>query len=251
MNRRELMAGLLACPVCADAARAEPHAQAHAHWRYEGQEGPAGWGKLDPGYRVCAAGSEQSPIELATRPRVALPSLALAWTPQPCELVNNGHTIQANVKGGGGMTFAGDRFSLSQFHFHTPSEHALDGKRTQMELHLVHADAKGRLAVVAVLMRAGASHAGFKTLMAGAPRHEGSATLRSPVDPNSFLPQDRQRFHYAGSLTTPPCSEKVDWNVFATPIEVAASDIDAFRAIFPMNARPLQRLGRRAVQESG
>jgi carbonic anhydrase len=175
--------------------------------------------------------------------------MTLQWTPQPYEVVNNGHTIQANVKGGGGMTLDGVRFILSQFHFHTPSEHALDGKRTQMEAHFVHADEKGHLAVVAVLMRPGASRAGFSKLMAIAPRQEGSATLKSPVDPNSFLPTDRQRFRYQGSLTTPPCSEKVDWNVFATPIEVALSDIEAFRTIFPMNARPLQRLERRVVVE--
>jgi carbonic anhydrase len=94
-------------------------------------------------------------------------------------------------------------------------------------------------------MKAGASHAAFAELMARAPKKEGSATLISPVDPNAFLPVDRTRFRYEGSLTTPPCSETVDWNIYAAPIEVAQSDIAAFKSIFPMNARPLQQPGRR------
>ncbi|HEY2356177.1 MAG TPA: carbonic anhydrase family protein [Phenylobacterium sp.] len=250
VNRRGLLAGLLLCPICAGAARAAPETHAHPHWLYEGPEGPEEWGKLDPGFQACGAGSEQSPIDLVGAVKSDLAPLRIDWTPQANEVVNNGHTIQANVKDGGGLTLADARFGLSQFHFHTPSEHALDGKRTQMEAHFVHADGKGHLAVVGVLMTPGAAHAGFAQLMAVAPRHEGSGTLTSPVDPNSFLPSDRRRFRYEGSLTTPPCSETVDWNVFATPIEVAQSDIEAFKTIFPMNARPLQRTGRRFVLES-
>jgi carbonic anhydrase len=120
-----------------------------------------------------------------------------------------------------------------------------------MEAHFVNADDKGRLVVIGVLMMAGVSHAAFAQIMARAPKKEGSTTLDAPLDPLAFLPTDRTRFRYEGSLTTPPCSETVDWNIFAAPIEVSKSDIAAFKSIFPMNARPLQRVGRRFLLKSG
>jgi carbonic anhydrase len=114
-----------------------------------------------------------------------------------------------------------------------------------MEVHFVNAAADGRLAVVGVFMQPGRKNAAFAAIMQAAPRTEGEKTLGEPVDPRHFLPAGKALFRYKGSLTTPPCSEVVDWNVFEQPIEVAESDIKAFQAIFLMNARPLQPLNRR------
>ena len=247
LDRRGFLWGLISCPICAAAARAETH----PHWTYEGHGGPSDWGKLDNSFRACSIGSEQSPIDLSGAIKADLAPLAIDWHPQAFKVVNNGHTIQANVEANGGVTIGENRFALAQFHFHTPSEHALDGQRTHMEAHFVNADDKGRLLVVGVLMKAGSSHAPFAQLMASAPKKEGSATLSAPLDPNAFLPADRTRFRYEGSLTTPPCSETVDWNVYAAPIEVAQSDIAAFKSILPMNARPFQQRGRRFLLKTG
>ena len=247
LNRRGFLAGFVACPICAAAARAETH----AHWTYEGHHGPSAWGKLEKSFRACSDPTEQSPIDLTGAVRADLAPLAIDWRPEVFKVVNNGHTIQANAGANGGVTIGENRFALAQFHFHTPSEHALDGQRTEMEAHFVNADDKGSVVVVGVLMKAGASHAPFAQLMASAPKKEGSAMLNSSVDPNAFVPADRTRFRYEGSLTTPPCSEIVDWNIYAAPIEVAQSDIVAFKSIFPMNARPLQKLGRRFLLETG
>jgi carbonic anhydrase len=85
----------------------------------------------------------------------------------------------------------------------------------------------------------------FAAIMQVAPRSECETTLDKPLDPRQFLPASRALYRYEGSLTTPPCSEVVDWNVCEQPIEVAAADIAAFKAIFPMNARPLQPVNRR------
>jgi carbonic anhydrase len=229
------------------AARAE----SHAHWTYEGHHGPSAWGKLEQSFRACSDPTEQSPIDLRDAVKADLAPLAIDWHPQVFKVVNNGHTIQANAEANGGVTIGGNRFTLAQFHFHTPSEHALNGQRAEMEAHFVNADDKGGVLVVGVFMKAGASHPPFAHLMASAPKEEGSAVLNSPVDPSAFLPADPTRFRYEGSLTTPPCSEIVDWNIYAAPIEVAQSDIDAFKSIFPMNARPLQNLGRRFLLETG
>jgi carbonic anhydrase len=103
----------------------------------------------------------------------------------------------------------------------------------------------GRLAVVGVFMKAGRKNAAFAAIMKVAPRSDDEKALAKPVDPRQFLPANRALYRYKGSLTTPPCSEVVDWNVYEHPIEVAAEDIEAFKVIFPMNARPLQPVNRR------
>jgi carbonic anhydrase len=248
LNRRSMLAGLLACPVCAGLARAEG---ASPHWTYEGHGGAGDWGALDQRFKACAVGAEQSPIDLRKATKADIGALKIDWKPEASKVVNNGHTIQINVAGASTANLDGDAFALKQYHFHTPSEHALDGARTDMEVHFVHANAEGKLAVVGVFMKAGAKHDGFAAIMAAAPKAEGEAALPAAVDPRKFLPKSKARFRYEGSLTTPPCSEIVDWNVFEQPIQVAESDVTAFVKLFPMNARPLQTIGRRFLLKGG
>ena len=242
MNRRKFLASLAACPVCASAAMGQTAAP---HWGYEGERGVTKWGEMDSRFKACAVGGEQSPINLTRSIRARVDRLSINWKRQALDVVNNGHTIQANVKDGSVLTIGKSKYGLKQFHFHTPSEHAFDGKRTAMEAHFVHAAADGRLAVVGVLMTAGRRHRGFSEIMKVAPKKEGEAKLDAAFDAARFLPKSREYYRYEGSLTTPPCSEIVEWNVFDKTIEVAAADIDAFKAIFPMNARPLQEINRR------
>jgi len=243
VDRRAVLIGLLSCPVCASLARAADE----AHWSYEGTDGPTQWGELDPGFKACSAGTQQSPIDLKGAIKADFGRLELDWKPQAYAIVNNGHTIQANAKPGSFARVAGDTYALQQFHFHAPSEHAINGTRTAMEVHFVHAGTGGRYAVVGAFMQSGAANAAFGAIMAAAPRKPGDGALRRPIDPHQLVPAKSDVYRYAGSLTTPPCSEVVDWNVYAHPIEVAAGDIAAFHALYPMNARPLQALDRRFV----
>ncbi|SRR5579875_66877 len=242
LDRRAVLFGLLSCPVCVSFAQA-----AESHWSYEGADGPAQWGELDPSFKACGAGGQQSPIDLKGAIKAEFGRLRLDWKPQAYALVNNGHTIQANAKPGSFAQVAGETCALEQFHFHAPSEHAIDGARTAMEVHFVHARSGGGYAVVGALMKSGASNAAFGAIMAAAPRAPGEATLRRPIDPRLLVPAKSEVYRYEGSLTTPPCSEVVDWSIFARPIEVAAGDIAAFRALYPMNARPLQARNRRFI----
>lgn len=238
LDRRSFLAGLLACPTCA----AGTGSAFAAHWSYEE---PDHWG-ADEAAKTCAVGSQQSPINLEKAIRANVDTVKVDWKPQAFRVVNNGHTFQADAKtGAGGVTIGGERYDLLQFHFHTPSEHALDGKRTAMEVHFVHKHASGRLAVLGVFMVAGKPNATFSEIVKVAPREEGGADLAKAIDPKTLLPAKHGFFRYEGSLTTPPCSEVVDWNVFDTPITVAEADIAAFKAAFPMNARPLQPVNRR------
>lgn len=245
LTRRFFLSGLIACPICAGAARAD-----QAHWTYEGTDGPAQWGKLDKAYGVCSIGGEQSPIDLRNAVKAQIEPLALDWKPQTFAVINNGHTIQANAAPGSGLTLAGKRYELKQFHFHTPGEHAVDGKFSQMEAHFVHASADGKLVVVGMLMRPGKVNAAFKAVMAAAPGKEGKSNPSAVLDPKLFLPANSALYRYEGSLTTPPCAETVNWNVYASEIEAAGTDIDAFHALFAMNARPLQPLNRRVLLKS-
>jgi carbonic anhydrase len=187
LNRRRLLAGLLACPACAAVARAG----GAPHWDYEGPGGAAKWGELDEGFKACALGAEQSPIDLSSAIKAILDPLDLDWKPQSLEIVNNGHTIQANAKPGSTLTIGKDVYNLVQFHFHAPSEHWIGGKRSAMEVHFVHAGPEGRLAVVGVLMNPGRKNAGFAAIMNVAPRKEGEKDLDKPVDPRQFLPANR------------------------------------------------------------
>jgi carbonic anhydrase len=242
MRRRGFLAGLLACPICASAARAET---ATPHWGYEGDHGPANWGEMDSQFKACAVGSQQSPVDLSNAIRADADRMVIDWKAETFTVANNGHTIQLDARSAGSLSIGKLRYGLTQFHFHTPSEHAFDGRRTAMEAHFVHAQPSGRLAVIGVLMVAGKPNPAFSGIMAVAPKAEGEAHLHAPLDPASLLPRSRDFYRYEGSLTTPPCSEVVDWNVFTHTIEVAQADIDAFKAIFPMNARPLQPMNRR------
>jgi carbonic anhydrase len=225
------------CAVAAGVARAEG-----AHWDYAD---PQSWGP-DGTYPACSIGGEQSPIDLTGAVRAEIEPPAVSWQAQAFGVVNNGHTIQANASPGGVARSAGRKYELQQFHFHTPSEHALDGKRAAMEAHFVHAGESGKLMVIGVFLEAGGQDANptFSALMAAAPKSEA---LNEAINPASLLPKARHFFRYEGSLTTPPCSEVVEWNVFAAPVAVAQSDIERFKESFPMNARPLQPIHRRIL----
>lgn len=240
-SRRQFLAGLAACPVCAAAgvARAEG-----AHWDYAD---PQNWG-ADGTYPACSIGGEQSPINLAGAVRAEMEPPAVSWQPQAFGVANNGHTIQAEAAPGSVATSNGRKYALQQFHFHTPSEHALDGARSAMEAHFVHAGEGGNLMVIGVFLEGRKDgNPSFSTLMAAAPKSEGEATLNAAIDPARLLPDARRFYRYEGSLTTPPCSETVEWNVFAAPVAVAESDVETFKTLFPMNARPLQPLRRRIL----
>ena len=241
-SRRQFLAGLGACPVCAAAVDA---AAEGAHWTYVD---PGNWG-ADGRYPACSIGGEQSPIDLTGAVRAEIEPPAVSWRAEAFSVVNNGHTIQANASPGGFAASAGRKYELQQFHFHAPSEHTLDGKRSAMEAHFVHGGEGGNLMVIGVFLEGGEKDANpaFSPLMAAAPKEEGEAALKTAIDPASLLPKARRFFRYEGSLTTPPCSEVVEWNVFATPVAVAQSDIEGFKESFPMNARPLQPIHRRIL----
>ncbi|AXK72171.1 carbonic anhydrase family protein [Lysobacter sp. TY2-98] len=223
----------------------------HGHWAYTGREGPAHWASLEPGFATCGKGHSQSPINLAHAVDTALPPIDFDYRPDGYRVVNNGHAIQVDFKPGSHIRIDNTDFELKQVHFHVPSEHTVDGKRFPMEAHLVHADAQGRLAVVAVLFKDGANNAWLESIWPKVPaKAGGNAKLPTAVNAAALLPSGHDYYRYSGSLTTPPCSEQVRWLVLKQPVAASAKEVAFVHdAVGQNNNRPVQALGARTIQQ--
>ena len=228
-------------------------------WHYDGGEGPEHWGELGPRFASCRDGRQQSPIDIVLPanggdvPRVMLQfppaTLRIAHHEHVADGINNGHTIQINYDDGDTLSVGDTSFDLVQYHFHSPSEHTFSGRRYPMEMHMVHRASSGALAVVGVLVAEGRHHAAFDPVWTNLPRAKGVETHYEhiTVDVDALLPASHASYRYQGSLTTPPCTEGVEWIVLSTPIELDRQQIDMFRAIIHDNSRPVQALNGRVV----
>jgi carbonic anhydrase len=242
---------LLLAAACALSVTSLAFAEGQPHWSYQGHGRAARWAELDEGFKTCKLGKHQSPINVVTRAvekSADAKPIGFAYAAGPGEVVNNGHTIQVNLPAAGSVTLDGVEYKLLQFHFHTPSEEKIDGKSYPLVAHLVHKSAQGQLAVIAVLFKAGKENTALKPVFDHLPAKEGE-TLKLDVAINSadLLPANRAYYAFMGSLTTPPCSEEVRWQVLKTPVELSTSQLAAFRKIYKMNARPVQPLNGRKV----
>jgi len=224
--------------------------QHKVHWSYEAPAGPEHWGDLKPAYAACVAGTQQSPINFETVRPAALTAPQIHWQAFEGEIVNNGHTIQVNVAPGSTMVLEGKTYQLLQFHFHHVSEHTVDGKHYPLEAHFVHQAEDGTLGVLGVFFEQGAGNPMLGQIWSLAPTAEGEADETLAVDPMALLPRASKFYRYQGSLTTPPCSEIVDWVVYQQPLQASAEQIEAFASVFEANYRPTQPLNRRYVLSS-
>jgi carbonic anhydrase len=232
-------------------------------WHYEGAEGPANWGTLSPKFAACGSGRAQSPVDIVNASPIATAAplktafpraeLKISHHEHVADGINNGHTIQINYPGGDTLTIGRESYALVQYHFHNPSEHTVNGRRFPMEMHLVHKSAAGTLAVIGVFIEDGAHNAAFAPVWANLPKQKGQETHYPSVkvDVDALLPANSSSYRYDGSLTTPPCSEGVKWVVMTAPVQLSASQIQAFTALIRDNNRPVQPLnGRRIVLDT-
>ncbi|MFC3961453.1 carbonic anhydrase [Nocardia jiangsuensis] len=251
-RRRALAAAaaLLILPGCgAPGARPEPGESPPPHWDYDA-EGPGHWAELDGRYGVCGSGAGQSPIDLGHPTRVApADHIDVAYGPvRGLEVVDTGHTIQANVPAGTGqhVVVDGRRFALTQFHFHAPSEHTIEGAGAAMELHLVHVAEGGAVAVLGVLLEVSERRSAFGPVLGELPP-AGGVRAAAALDLREVLPGDLAQFRYTGSLTTPPCTEGVAWTVLRHPVPVGRDEVQRYLTRFPHTNRPVQAINGRAV----
>lgn len=240
------------------AAVAAPAEHGGPHWDYGEEAGPAAWGRLSTEFSACGEGRSQSPIDIVAAAPSVVPEMSASYRPavlriahhqHEADVENTGHTIQVDYPEADSLTVAGESFPLLQYHFHSPSEHTLGGRRFPMEMHLVHKSAEGRLAVIGVFIEEGEPNAAFAPVWNHLPAQKGSEVHLEHVlvDVDALLPANRATYRYDGSLTTPPCSEGVRWFVMQTPVRLSAEQIQRFRAIIQGNNRPVQPLNGRIV----
>jgi len=224
-------------------------AEEDVHWTYSGEHGPEHWGELSKTFAACSEGKSQSPIDIVDPIDEDLDPIGLSYRGSTTTVVNNGHTLQVNVGPGNSLAIDGQIFELIQFHFHSPSEHRIQGKPFAAEAHFVHQNDRGDLAVVAVLFREGSQSPGIATIGASAFAKAGtSKPLDTPIADLEIVPEGRAHYRYSGSLTTPPCTEGVLWLILKPTGSLSKEQVERFVKLIGEDARGPQPLnGRRVV----
>ncbi|MBL1265073.1 carbonic anhydrase [Methylomicrobium sp. RS1] len=235
-------------------------AVAAPHWTHEEQ---ADWGAIeDPTqttaplmypYAECSIGTHQSPVDLGGQSNARkLNTLQVKYTKDKPDFYNSGHAVQVNSSANykGELKIGNDLYPLIQYHFHAPSEHVINGTTYPAELHFVHIREDGRIAVLGVLLEEGAANETLQTILDNVKptASEHNANTGIEINPKSLLPHDVSHFYtYAGSLTTPPCSEGVSWYVLAKPVAVSTAQLSQLESLYSDNARHAQALNGRVV----
>jgi carbonic anhydrase len=224
---------------------------------YSGDNGPGFWGAT-PGWEACGGtsrSSRQSPIDIdhIVGDRHLGP-LQLQLRDTPLALTNNGHTIEQEYEAGSSLTLNGVVYGLSQFHFHTLSEHTIAGHHGVMELHAVFAQpASDNKAVVGQLFVIGKPNRFVAELLKhGLPTKSGDE-VNVPsqlINVADALTSTSQYYTYAGSLTTPPCTETVTWFVLHEYAQLSSDQFEAFRHILGNDFRPLQQRNGREIRST-
>jgi carbonic anhydrase len=248
-NSRVLLLGicLLALPAISLAQEPSP-----PHWSYKGSNDPRHWSQLDPAFAECSNGHQQAPINITGAKPADLPALKFDYNPVPLTIVDNGHTIMVTYAPGSVLTVGENVYKLTQFHFHHPSEEHINGAKFDMVAHLVHADAAGHLAVVAVLFRKGDANPLLETLWKNIPAEKEKSASPAGVTVNvkDLLPADLGYYTFTGSLTTPPCTEGVTWYVLKSPSTLSPQQLAAFAKLYPSDNRPIQPTNQRAILQT-
>ena len=234
------------------------HNHVTSHWSYQGFRGPRLWGFLEDAYRECRSGHQQSPIDVVM-PHHAdhQEELAFHYSDTSFQVVTTEHGLRIENLGTNRLVLNQRPYRLRQFHFHDPGEHHIDGKEFPMEIHLVHEDASGHLLVVALLVGLGENSSILANIQNWIEREEMPRVIKNVENPNNtlelnvrdFLPHSTHHFSYHGSLTTPPCSQGVQWILLRTPIHLSQKQLDWFSSMIGTNARPIQPLEGRQVEE--
>jgi len=242
------------------------------NWSYTGNGGPANWGNLDTSFSSCNSGKTQSPIDIVKPILPATYDLSIKYQSAPLIIVNDGetslminhkpviihqgHAIQLNFAENGtkeSIIFKGKAYRLKEFHFHTPGETAIDGKISPMEIHFVHQSEDEQVAVLAVLVNEGEANQELAGIIKDIPKDHGVSheVTNRTVNPVNLMPQKKNYYYFAGSLTTPPCTEGLHWIVMPDTITASKEQIDAFKtAVGGDNARPLQPGNQRNIYYS-
>jgi carbonic anhydrase len=220
------------------------------HWSYSGDTGPKNWAKLSPEFAACGIGFNQSPIDISKTVSAELASSQFNYKSHGTSIVNNGHTVQVNVGPDSWLRAGGENCQLVQFHFHSPSEHQINGELFPLEGHFVYQNANGALAVVGVLFRTGEWNTELARVGAAAPvAINQPEAIDLDIAKLEMYRNNDSYYRYSGSLTTPPCTEGVHWYVLKNPGHIAPEQAARFVKLIGEDARGPQPINARIVLE--
>ncbi len=225
------------------------HERHRAHWGYEGKHGPEHWGEMKKEFRACGEGRTQSPINISNVRGTSNEKVELHYGPTKINIENNGHSIEVVYDRGSYLKVNGKRYDLAQFHFHSPSEHTVNGRHSAMEMHLVHKSKDGGFAVVGVLIEKGEKeNRAYSDMWGNLPKKAGQEKhVGKKVNVGDLLPAGKAFYNYSGSFTTPPCTEGVKWFVMKEKVYLSGDQIKAFGKIMHGDNRPTQPLNGRTI----
>lgn len=215
-------------------------------WSYSGNTGPEYWATLDPSYAACAHAS-QTPINVVSPTATSKAAPLIKYTSGTVTGFNNGHTIQVTAADGNTVKVNGTTSTLLQMHFHAPSEHTINGKAFPAEAHFVNEAADGSLTVIGVMLTTGAARNSAWAPFVRTAQLPADTTRKALLNWPATLPANKASIRYSGSLTTPPCTEGVNWVLLTTPVSINAVQMKALKAAYDHNARPVQPLNDRTV----
>ncbi|RUM55450.1 MAG: hypothetical protein DSY40_03970 [Nautilia sp.] len=236
--------------ACSDKHEEVHNNEHHEEWGYTGEYGPENWGKLKPEYKMCAIGKQQTPINIKATKIESYKFIDMEYEHGAKNVINNGHTVQVNVKEGNIIKIDGKEYELKQFHFHTPSENHIKGKEYPLEAHFVHASKDGKLAVISVMFKENEENKILSKIWSKFPLKKGEKVELelSANDIKNLMPSNKSYYKFMGSLTTPPCSEGVTWIVFKNPVNVSKEQVKAFfNLLGHANNRPIQPTNDREI----
>lgn len=223
---------------------ATPVIAAEKDWKFGDGEMPERWSLVNSDYAICDAGLMQSPVDLANAKARGEITVSTNYGETDGALAVSDQKLQVNFPEGMHMHSGDKHFNLIQVHFHTPSEHAIKGKRYPLVAHFVHATDKGELGVLGVMFEEGDENPALGQI--GEALASGNGAPVS-LDASEMIPEDLSVYRYMGSLTTPPCSEGVNWHVAEEVMEASADQIAAMAGSLGPTARSLQPLGNRLL----
>ncbi|AUP81087.1 carbonic anhydrase [Flavivirga eckloniae] len=245
---------LIATLSCTDSQKNihEKHQDHKLHWSYSGETSPEHWIEIEK--NSDCGGKRQSPINIIHKNAIAVKiqeDLKIQYTPTTLisKVENNGHSIQFDFEAGDSITYKDETYYLKQIHFHEPSEHKINGVIYPIEMHLVHVNKAGKITVLGILGEEGEESQLFEFLESFLPIEEGAEKdIHQKIDLSSLVLEDKHYYSYGGSLTTPPCTENVNWIVFKEPIVLSVQEVLKLKNNMPINNyRNEQPLNDRAV----
>ena len=236
-----LLAALLTGAACGRSDQA-------VKWGYEGPGAPEFWASLSEGYATCADGKQQSPIDIAGYSTGNAAPISFSYSADAASVRNDGKLVHVGYAAGNTLSVGQWTYELKSAHFHSPSEHRIDGASFAAELHLVHADADDNLAVVGLLFSLGAPSSVAQEILDAASAAPNTVVDGFALNARGYAPGELGYYRYDGSKTTPPCDEPVDWYVMRQPKTISPEQVDSLLALSGgPNSRPVQPTGDRVI----